>query len=65
MSEPKKKFVGRMPIPNAGKVWEPDEIENLLEMFNSGSSLYEMALVHGRRLNAIRERLILLKMIPY
>lgn len=63
MNEPKAKFVGRMPIPNEGKVWTPDEIENLLEMFNGGSSHYEIALVHGRRLSAIRARLILLKAV--
>ena len=46
----------RLP-PNAGKAWSPDEEKELIEGFESGLSLLELAKKHSRTTGAIRARL--------
>jgi hypothetical protein len=44
--------------PNAGKLWEPSEIETLDQMWHSESTLEEMVLALGRTAGAISAKLV-------
>ena len=44
--------------PNAGKPWLPEEEEALLEGFDRGLSVADLARKHGRTVGAIRSRLM-------
>ena len=55
----------RLLPPNTGKLWQPDEDDQLLAGFNAGRGIEQLATAHRRTVGAIRERLVKLgKLTP-
>lgn len=52
-----KTWSRRGALDNAGKPWVPDEDERLLQAFDAGQSIPELARAHGRSRLAIEARL--------